>query len=177
MIFKWARIRRRLGLSPTRAELAAEVELWRRRNRGAEAERDAAYVRAKNSERELRAFVHEGLNEPGRVDGCTKVRFHREPEARDWADAIARRTGEKPEDYHTYQCKKCPRSPVTMARYWHAGHPLTPGAVASKEAYVQRRRAEQKSAAGNGRLLGQRVDPRVLAQLRRIKEEGSDDQI
>jgi hypothetical protein len=176
----WGRIRRWLRMGPTRAELVAEADLWQMRCERSNVDRDETRVRAKAAEEKLRAAerrINElreaaRLREPDRVDGCSKVRFHRRAEADDWAAAIARRTGEGVEAYHTYACKVCPRSPVTMRRYWHAGHLGTEEAKAAEAAGQNRRAVQQLDASRAGRLLGQRVDPTVIAKLRDLHGGG-----
>jgi hypothetical protein len=151
---------------PTRADLVAEIELWKSRCQRNEQRLHEAYARAKTAEKLLRQFrreVYDRLDEPARVDGCIKVRFHRRPEAADWAVAVANGCNEDPADYNTYQCKICPRSPVTTARYWHVGH----DSKQAKAAATAARRAQEAAARRGGRQLDQRIDPTVLARLRR----------
>ncbi len=174
MIKKLIRVWLRLG--PSKAELLAEVGLWQRRQHAAELARDQAHDRARHAERLLRSLRHEmrdGLNEPARADGCSKIRFHRKQEAEDWMAAVAAASGEDVEHFNVYDCKTCPRSPVTHARYFHVGHTGTEESEASKAAAKVRRRQEAGAARRQGRTVAQRVDPRVLAQLRKIgTEEG-----
>jgi hypothetical protein len=162
--------------------LAAEARVWRERCDRASADARAAYVRTKAAEkltrveqvrcRELETKISNimaaALNEPGRVEGCDKIRFHRRIEASDWAKNLAGRTGEPVEVYKTYPCNTCPRSPVTMSRYWHVGHRGSADAQASKAEAQQQRSQARASARRSGRLVEQRVDPEVLARLREI---------
>jgi len=122
---------------------------------------------------QIRREVHGQLNEPDRVDGCSKVRFHREPEAAEWGRHIASRCGENPDVYYAYECRTCPRSPLTMGKYWHAAHDGTAAAEAERAASMQRREDQRRAASRAGRLLKQRVDPRILAQLRKINNNSS----
>ena len=174
------KIRRWLRLGPTRADLVAEAQLWKTRSRRSDAEGRAAHVRAKTAEKSLRAaeagieallaLLDAGLEEPRREDGCSKVRFHRQQEADDWAVAIAEASGEGVEAFNSYQCKVCPRSPVTIQRYWHAGH--ANGDSQTAKAARQKRRAERAALARrDGNLISQRVDPAVLDRLRRLGRE------
>ncbi len=175
----WRSVRRWLRLGPTRAELAEEVQLWKTRCGSADAGQRVAHVRAKAAEKDLRAagariealvrLLDDRLDEPRREDGCSKVRFHRRPEADDWAAAIGDVSGEGAEAFNSYRCKVCPRSPVTMQRYWHAGHRF--GSQAAKAAREERRAAETSRAHQNGRMIVQRVDPVVLDRLRQIRRE------
>lgn len=172
-------MRRWLRLGPSRAELAAEVQLWRDRQDQAEAQRNQAHVRAKTAEkalrqaaarvRELEDLLDRGLNEPDRVEGCSKVRFHRRAEAGDWAEVIAKAAGESVQAYETYPCKVCPRSPLTVRPYWHAGHAKK--AKESKQAAQMRRSSAKLDARRDGRMVEQRVDPAVLDKLRQIGRE------
>lgn len=105
--------------------MVAEAALWRTRADRHSAETREAYVRAKAAERLLReeqvrcreleakmtALLMAKLNEPERVEGCGKVRFHREPEAHDWAGFLAGKSGEPADVFTVYPCKTCPRSP------------------------------------------------------------------
>ncbi len=182
----WARVRHWLRMGPTRAELVAEAELWRARCERKDGEKYEAHARAKAAEKDLRqaeariremqsrlnAVVNAGLNEPGRVEGCAKVRFHWQPEAAEWVAIIVQRTGGVADALNTYQCNVCPRSPVTVQRYWHVGHLGTKEAQAAKAAGVRRRNAQEAAARRDGKLLEQRVDPAVLAQLRKLREGG-----
>lgn len=165
-------------MGPTRAELVEEVELWKGRCDRNSAERNQVHVevkalkkRLREVEGALRSFMVAGLNEPDRVEGCSKVRFHREAEAHDWAESIARGNGEAVDVYRVYPCKLCPRSPVTIKSYFHVGHAGSrAGQTAKKNGKA--RRTEQIAAAGrNGNLIRQRVDPEVLAKLRKMAEE------
>lgn len=183
----WRRLRRR----PSRAQLIAEAQLWKNRQAETEKSRHQAYARAeysrsrllaveallRDSESRLRELVRDVLdgayNEPGRVEGCIKVRFHFEQEAADWGATIARRYGEAPDAYEAYPCKVCPRSPVTTARFWHAGHPEKSAGLTAKVARERADRARRAEAGRDGRLLSQRVDPLVLAQLRKIGKPDS----
>jgi hypothetical protein len=177
----------RRWFGPRRAELRAEVELWRQRcERKDRAERDA-HRRIAELRREvgpLRAEVHnlsERLRvtrqklalavEPEQRDGCRKVRLHYRDEALLWAAQIEQKTGGQVGDLHVYRCKICPRSPVTMQRYWHAGHPETEEGQAAKQASMDRTRAERASATRAGLTVAQRVDPRVMERLKRIGGE------
>jgi hypothetical protein len=170
----WRLVRGWLRMGPTRADLAAEAALWRARCDRSNAERDASRARAVQAGKDLRAAQRKIdtllalAKEPDRVNGCSKVRFHRQQEAEDWAAAVASRTGEPVETYETYPCKACPRSPVTVERYWHVGHRPTDEARAAQVAGELRRRAEIIDARRGGRLLEQRVDPTVLARLREL---------
>jgi hypothetical protein len=176
------RVRRWLRLGPSRAELVAEAELWKARNERKEAERNAAHVRAKAAERQLRAaeaaierlraIVDAGFDEPGRETGCTKARFHRQSEAEDWAVQIAEARDEAGDAYEAYPCKVCPRSPVTMQRYWHAGHRVRGQSAIAKATSLRRRKEQETAARRAGQLVGQLVDPTVLAKLRKLREEG-----
>ncbi len=184
MASTWSRMRGWLGWGPTRAELVAEVELWKRRRDRVEQERNAAHARAKAAEKELRqAAVRErdlesrisellvaALNEPGRVEGCEKVRFHQQDEAGGWRDRLSKLSREPVEVFTVYGCKTCPRSPVTMRPYWHVGHLGSEAAQKSKAAAAQRRAEERNKARRAGLLLGQRVDPGVLAKLHQMRE-------
>jgi hypothetical protein len=187
----WRRIRRWLRLGPTRAELIAEAELWKARNGRKEQLLKEAFARAKTAEKGLRAagveqgrveeltarvaaltaLVDAGLGEPERREDCSKVRFHRQEEAEDWAATIGEATGEGAEALNAYQCKVCPRSPVTMRRYWHAGH-ADGGSSAAKAARHRSRQIRAAEARRDGNLLAQRVDPSVLDRIRKMAEEG-----
>jgi hypothetical protein len=100
------------------------------------------------------------------VDGCGKVRLHWRPEADRWADEIARGTGQPREVLEVYQCKACPRSPVTIQRYWHVGHPLDEDGRAAKAAAKRVRADVRSGAVADGRTVGQMVSPAVMAKLR-----------
>jgi hypothetical protein len=151
-----------------------EVATWRRRKDAAEREKAAAHVRAKEAEalaHRTRNELHDRLNQPDRVDGCTKVQFHQQDEAREWLLKIATEAGEDPGQYRTYDCKICPRSPVTMRRYWHVGHRGSEQAQASKAATRRQREADRAAARRQGNLLRQRVDPATVAKLLALKKE------
>ena len=178
-----SRLRDWFGLGPSRAELVADAERWHQRCLRSNAARDEAYARIKTLRGQvhdadlrvhaIRAILADRLSEPTRITGCDKVRFHREDEAVDWLADIARNVGQPEHVFHVYDCKTCPRSPVTMARYFHVGHTGSARGQAAKAAGKARdakRRAEAEKA---GRLLRQRVDPRVLARLVEIRNAGS----
>jgi hypothetical protein len=169
------RYRRWLRLGPSRAELRTEADRWRQRCEWADEGKRRAYARAKEAEklvRQIRHQLHDQLNEPERVDGCSKVRFHREDEADGWAAAIAQATGEDPAAYMTYDCKRCPRSPVTMRKYWHVGHDDS-GEAQREKAAGRARRADQVIAARKaGRTVAQQVDPQTAARLRDLMRRG-----
>jgi hypothetical protein len=169
------RIRSWLGLGPTRAELIAEALAWKTRCKSSNEARDAAYARAKAAERLAKTagrMVRDGLNEPDRVQGCAKVRFHQQIEAESWAAAIAADTGESVRNYNTYACKTCPRSPVSLSRYWHVGHVGSMEAQIDKDASKDRRIARHIAARRDGATIEQRIDPRIMAKLRGITERG-----
>lgn len=101
-------LRRWMRTGPSRAELIAEAELWRGRCERKNAEVNAAHVRAKTAEKRVREQARRmeeledriseilamRLNEPERVDGCTKIRFIREQEADDFRKALSASSGE-----------------------------------------------------------------------------------
>lgn len=177
----WA-ARQRYGWVTRLVCIRAEIELAKARLRRKEIERVKAYFRAKELEQslqvtqaridELLALVAAGLAEPPGVDGCSKVRFHHQKNAEDWAARIGRRTGEGVEAYRAYPCKDCPRSPVTMRRYWHAGHSEAGQSMIAKAAFIERRRETEHAARRDGNLLSQRLDPAVLAGLRKLRDQG-----
>ena len=150
--------------------------MWQRRCEAAQAQAREAYSRAKVAEKaareanQLAESVREEvlcrLAEPPQADGCEKIRFHHRAEADEFAEALSSDTKQGRDAYRVYQCNVCPRSPVTMHRYWHVGHPNRAAAI--KAAGIQKRRRESASAYQEGRQLQQRVDPTVLARLRRI---------
>lgn len=74
--------------------------------------------------------------------------------------------------YHAYSCKDCPRSPVTMRRYWHAGHSELGQSMIAKAAFIERRRETERAARRDGNLLAQRLEPAVLAGLRKLRDQG-----
>ena len=177
----------RRWFGPRRAELRAEVELWRQRCERKNAEVHEAHRLIKKLRGEIgtmRGQVHDlgaqlrvarqklALDvEPERRDECRKVRLHYRDEALLWAAQIEQKTGGQVGDLHVYRCKICPRSPVTMQRYWHAGHPETEEGQAAKQASMDRTRAERVSATRAGLTVAQRVDPRVMERLKRIGGE------
>ncbi len=190
----WSRFRKHIGLGPTRAQLIAEAQAWRDRCKASNDDRDLQHarfrekkraaheqrVRADQAEKQLRQAEQELEQlrhivrtnvEPNRVEGCNKVRFHQESEAAGWAETVGNQTGEGASAYRTYQCKLCPRSPVTNQRYWHITHADTEQAKQAKAAGLRRRREGQAAAHRAGRTLGQRVDPTVLDALRGTQEE------
>lgn len=172
--------RRWLRLGPSRAELMAEVQQWKSRTERSEKATLAACLRAKNAEERLReaeqqvldlqGLLHDRFTEPTRADGCDKIRFHNKTEADDFGAAVAQRSGEDPSVYYTYGCKICPRSPVTMLRYWHVGHPARKKAQQSKEAAKQRRADQQRQARRAGNQIVQRLDPEVAERLRALRD-------
>jgi hypothetical protein len=174
------RVRGWLRLGPTRAELIAEAELWKARAGYSDAHTREAHVRAKAAEKRarraeiraggaeerIRVLLDESLNEPGKVEACSKVRFHHKPEADAWADRIAKISGEAREVFDVYGCKFCPRSPVTHRRYLHVGHGWSKQAQASRETAQHDRAMQRSTAQREGKLIEQRIDPRVMARLR-----------
>lgn len=171
----------------SRAELRGEAERWRERCEKSNAEKQRVHGRLKAQRKELNSLVHEQrcradraearlaramarlatmATEPARAEGCSKVRLHHRSEADSWAEQIANGTGSRVEDLEVYQCRSCPRSPVTMGRYWHVGHSLSGVAarVESKERYA----AAQGRARAAGTQIAQRVDPQVLARLKEM---------
>lgn len=189
----WRRVRGWLRLGPSRADLIDEARMWRHRCERSNLARDEAYGRAKAAKKEMRAvqleldaarraaqleldaarrqiddlreLVADGLNQPDKADGCHKVRFHWRSGAQEWAASISRRTGEPLEVYDTFPCKVCPRSPVTMRRYWHVGHFSDEAAQASKRAVEDRKGSAKLDARRAGKLVEQRLDPAVRARL------------
>jgi hypothetical protein len=171
------RVRGWLGLGPSRAELRAEIALWRERREREAEEKRAAYARAKDAERvnsELRHritnLIQAKLNEPDRAEGCGKVRFHREDEARDFAQDLATRTGQPLEVFNIYGCRICPKSPATIRRYLHVGHRGSEYAQTVKVESKRSAGARQAAARRDGVTVAQRVDPRVVAELSRTRK-------
>jgi hypothetical protein len=120
--------------------------------------------------RRIQEEVWGQLVEPPSADGCQKIRFHREGEAVEFAEALAAKTGEPVAAYNAYPCQRCPRSPVTVRRYYHVGHVSgSAAAEAARKAEHLRRTAD---AHRGGRLVEQRVDPAVLARLRQVARRG-----
>ncbi len=104
--------------------------------------------------------------EPARTE-CAKVRLHFKAEAERWREQIAADTDSPVEDLSVYDCRVCPRSPVTMRRYWHVGHD-DPEAKAETMA---RKDDARRAAASEGRLIAQRLGSDVAAKLREIGRE------
>lgn len=168
---------------PNRAELRAEVETWKRRCVMSNNDRDVAQRRARECQRKEGLLRGEINNlearlrsaeqrlrltaEPERRAGCTKVRLHHRGDAEAWAERIIADTGGTPGELKVYPCRTCPRSPVTGQRYWHAGHALDGQGRVAKEHAAQRRAEQIISAKRGGLTIGQRVDPSVVARLRR----------
>lgn len=175
MIRAW--LRRWLG--PSRRELRELAETWERRCAVAQGQTREAHValreaRVRGGEQKHRAEVAEArlrsaqqrlelAAEPVQRPGCGKVRLHRRAEADEWREQIEQRTG-KADGLAVYSCKVCPRSPVTMKRYFHVGHPH--GAEEAKQASKAEHFRAQAVAEREGLTIGQRVDPRVMAKLR-----------
>jgi hypothetical protein len=176
-------------MGPTRAELRAEMELWKARCDRHSMQTREAYARAKASEKEERRLrqelarahreakhaeayairvidqLHDRLNEPPRKEGCLKIRFHREPEAQAYAAHIASTTGEPAEAYEAYRCKSCPRSPVTMQPYYHIGHRMTEEGRRAREAGRSRQGKRRALALRDGRTVEQLVAPETLRKM------------
>lgn len=170
----------------SRAELRAEAEKWERRCRGAEAEAMRAHAMRKAARLEMSDRLHELGNracnaeqqlaalraklrtdgEPGRR-GCEKVRLHGYDEAERWRIQVERETGASL--LRVYRCKVCPRSPVTMQRYFHVGHAGNAEAQAAKQAEKQARVEAAVVAGKAGTTLAQRIDPRSLAALAQLR--------
>lgn len=168
-------MRRWLRRPPSRAELRGEADLWMERCRRSNEERDAARERAEQADQlvaRLQQQINAGLNEPDRVEGCDKIRFHRWQEAEDWRVELAYHTDQNPDALHAYDCKVCPRSPITMRRYFHVGHPARRVSQREKRAAQGRRAGERIEARREGRLINQQVDPLVLAKLKQIQNGG-----
>jgi hypothetical protein len=180
-------LRRWLGLGPGRAELAAEAELWRTRCERASEQNRQEGVRAKAAERQVRALgeemerqarklqaeirrltevIEQRLAEPGPGEGCTKIRFHREPEAADFLTQLAGQTRSDPDVYRVYRCRLCPRSPVTMTSYFHVSHRNTSAGRQTKQDSKEQWKQREVDARKRGTLLSQRVSPADLARLR-----------
>jgi len=173
-------MRRWLGSS--RAELRAEAEVWRRRCERKDVELREAHARAKEHRRmagEHRARVNELVEQLANAKqklalagepagGCGKVRLHRRADAEEWAELIVQRTNGPSNAMTAYQCRSCPRSPVTLSRYWHVGHPGTPEAQAVRRETKDRRKQAEAAANRNGLMIGQQIDPSVMAKLREL---------
>lgn len=174
---------------PTRADLRAEVDAWRgradrqseqvrqahRERKAQRAELNAQLTTERDRVRQLKARLRRAEQalaltaaEPERGE-CTKVRFHHRGGAETWALQILADTEGVPGSMKAYQCREgCPRSPVTMQRYWHVGHQDTPEAQLAKEAARARREQRYVAARRDGRTLGQQIDPRVMARMRQM---------
>jgi hypothetical protein len=198
----WAATRRRLNLGPTRGQLRATAAMWESRVRKAneqtreehdrrkqvgrrnsdleyqlaqeKRERRQAVARVEELEGQVRKLIADGMVEPARGKDCVKIKFHREGEAADWATYLGVKTGEGPAAYKAYQCKTCPRSPVTNQRYWHAGHPRPGQARAARETRAAQARQQTRTAETEGRTIKQLVGPDVFAKLTRIGAPAED---
>jgi hypothetical protein len=174
------RVRRWLRLGPSRAELIAQVRAGVERCETEMQKSNAAFARIRALGKMLdvetaRADRLSGqvsellvvkLNEPDRAEGCDKIRFHGEGEARDFAARIAAANFEPDSVVVAYQCRrKCPRSPVTMRPYWHIGHLGSEEAQRVKRASQNARAERRKQAEDAGLLLGQRIGPEALMKL------------
>lgn len=181
-MFDW--IKRWIG--PGRRELRAEAELWRVRCERSNSDRDRATRVAKQMRREAGQERHRGdvleaklrsamqqlalAAEPERTPGCAKVRFHQRSEAEQWMRQVLEDTGGQDGEMKTYPCRACPRSPVTMARYWHVGHPAK--GREARDAAKERARAATRAARTAGRTIAQQISPEVLAVLRTMSGDG-----
>lgn len=148
--------------------------MWQARYERAKAQRDrveAELGKAHARLRRIRNDLHGQLVEPARVDGCAKIRFHEDTDAARFAAKLAATTGEELEAYVAYQCRICPRSPVTVSRFWHVGHREPGAAGLAKEARLLQISQRRAAAGREGRLLSQRVDPAVLARLRSTRQQ------
>lgn len=179
-------LRRRLGLGPSARELEIELAVWRGRCDRADhavlvaeqrvaaaeylAERAEADAQAvEELVEKIRGELFDRVNEPGRAQGCEKIRFHHQEPARDFMLFLARETQEDPRCWLTYQCKVCPRSPVTVQRYWHVAHDDSVDAQHEKALGMQRRGRQRAEARRAGRLVEQRLDPAAVAKLLELK--------
>lgn len=178
-------IRRRLGLGSPRGDLIVSLARAKRRADRAEEARNEAHQRVKAEKAVRHAAVNRATHleaqvrrlraqlaqfEPGRVEGCVKVRFHRQAEADEFMAQLAEETGEPVEAYNVYGCKTCPRSPLTHRRYLHVGHPARQDAQHSKATGKARRVASRAEARRGGLLVEQRLDPDTAAKLRALTE-------
>lgn len=171
---------------PTRKELRAEVETWKARRETEAGEKRAAHTRLAAVRMELgqtrhalslargqvqslegqlrRALVRAELAMEPAQGECVKVRLHHKADAELWREKIAATTKSAVGDLAVYECKTCPRSPVTLHRYWHVGH-VDPEAKADS---MMRWRAGRRQAVRENRTVGQRIDPAVMEKLRAI---------
>lgn len=115
-VFRW--LKRRTSAYVDITEYLVAVEL-------AEAQAAAAVLLAAEALRacglanDQAAAMQEAMTkllEPSPGDECRKVRLRSEDEARAFGDSMEAASG-LPMD--VYRCRRCPRQPVTMERFWH----------------------------------------------------------
>lgn len=182
-----SRLRRWLGMGPSARELEIELAVWRGRcDRAdqvvlvAEQRVAAAEYLAEQAEADAQAAealvekikgeLFDRVNEPDRVEGCEKIRFHHQEPAHDFMLWLCREAQEDPQFWLTYQCKVCPRSPVTLQRYWHVAHDDSVDAQHEKALGMRRRGRQRAEARRAGRLVEQRIDPAAVAKLLALKD-------
>lgn len=117
----------------------------------------------------VRGQLNALLNQPADSGKCVKVRFHQRPEAEEWLLQVAANGGTSPELYKTYPCDDCPRSPVTIRRFWHVAHLATKEARDAAAASKARHSQLIKKSFRAGTALEQRVDPAILAKLNALR--------
>jgi len=117
-------LRRWLGESREMAELRREVIALRAEvaaARACAAGAVASQWRAGRRAALLRGLV-DRLIEPGQVDECSKVRLRDRLEAEQFARSAEHDRGLPTGALMGYRCMRCPRQPVSLARYWHITH-------------------------------------------------------
>lgn len=179
---RWRALRELLRLGPSRDDLHAElerlhaeVETCRERADRADARAVVADGKARTHQSRLDKALDEMavrlpdlLREPPQVEGCAKTRFHNRDEVLAYIDTVAGRLEVDPQVYRAYQCKKCPRHEALATWFWHFSHDTTTAAgQAAKMASAASRTRRGEDAAANGRRLGDRINPTIMAQLHR----------
>lgn len=138
------------------ARLRGEIEQARSELR--ELRRDLAQAERQIEHRQN--LINELLEPEGGEDGCVKIRLANKEEALAFAARLERRNGAPAGTLMVYRCRHCPRHPVHQTRYFHVAHDNENKRGQGSQQYAQTRPKA-------GPTIGQRVDPTVLAKLKR----------
>lgn len=156
-------LRRLLGESRRLQEVQAQLDKLRGEHkalkmRHARLERNHSRSTRVNQRLSEKLYV---FLEPARDESCDKIRLRDKEEANAFARNMEEDLYLPGQTFTTYACKKCPRHPVTSARFWHVTH-----ADPRERGKMWERRT----------TIGTHVDPSVLANLRKkitdTKEQG-----